>query len=138
MVDHRMVQIAARTHWKTIEEWNKKYVVRTFSNQDEYQCLPVESTERDWDLYSTDYKATVAKMLVENILGPYDWAAKVRFTNTGSEAVEVASIIAKLYTGKQLTRASRSSRPTATPPSAATTATLPCASSSASAWRRAC
>jgi taurine--2-oxoglutarate transaminase len=140
-----MVQTAARTDWKTIEEWNRKYVVRTFSSQDEYQWIPVESTEGDhlimpdgtrlldffnqlycvnvgqrndhvtgkikealdrygfvWDLYSTDYKATVAKMLVEDILGPYDWAAKVRFTNTGSEAVEVASIIARLYTGKPL------------------------------------
>ena len=140
-----MTQTAARTDWKTIEEWNKKYVVRTFSSQGEYQWIPVESTEGDylnmpdgtrlldffnqlycvnigqrneyiterikealdrygfvWDLYSTDYKATVAKMLVEDILGPYDWTAKVRFTNTGSEAVEVASIIAKLYTGKPL------------------------------------
>ena len=140
-----MLQTATRTDWKTIEEWNKKYIVRTFSSQDEYEWIPVESTEGDylnmpdgsrlldffnqlycvnigqrneyvterikealdrygfvWDLYSTDYKATVAKMLVEDILGPYDWAAKVRFTSSGSEAVEVASIIARLYTGKPL------------------------------------
>jgi len=53
-----------------------------------------------WDLYTTDHKATVAKLIVEDILGPYDWAAKVRFTNTGSESVEVASTIARLVTGK--------------------------------------
>ena len=134
-----------RTDWDTIKDWNDKYIVRTFSSQDEYHWIPVESTEGDylimpdgtrlldfynqlycvnigqkneyvtgkikealdrygfvWDYYSTDYKATVAKMLIEDILAPYDWAAKVRFTNTGSEAVEVASIIARLYTGKPL------------------------------------
>ena len=40
-----MVQTAARTDWKTIEEWNKKYIVRTFYSQDEYEWIPVESTE---------------------------------------------------------------------------------------------
>jgi taurine--2-oxoglutarate transaminase len=140
-----MTQTAARTDWKTIEEWNDRYVVRTFSSQDEYHWIPVESTEGDylnlpdgtrlldffnqlycvnigqrnayvterikealdrygfvWDLYTTDYKATVAKLLIEDILGVHDWAAKVRFTSTGSEAVEVASIIARLYTGKSV------------------------------------
>ncbi len=129
--------------WKQIEQWNDKYVVRTFSNQSEYQWIPVERTEGDylvmpdgtrlldffnqlycvnvgqknpainarikealerygfvWDLYTTDYKATVAKLIVEDILGPYDWAGKVRFTNSGSESVEDASTIARLVTGK--------------------------------------
>lgn len=131
--------------WKRIEEWNDRYVVRTFSSQGEYHWIPVASADGDylvmpdgtrlldffnqlycvnvgqrnprvvagikealdrygfvWDLYTTDYKATVAKLIVEDILGPHDWAAKIRFTNTGSEAVEVASIIARLYSGKPL------------------------------------
>ncbi len=137
--------MAKAIDWKQIEEWNDKYVVRTFSSQGEYHWIPVESTDGDylvmpdgtrlldffnqlycvnvgqknarvvagikealdrygfvWDLYTTDYKATVAKLIVEDILGPYDWAGKIRFTNTGSEAVEVASIIARLFTGKPL------------------------------------
>jgi len=131
--------------WNKIEEWNDKYVVRTFYSQGEYHWIPVESTDGDylvmpdgtrlldffnqlycvnvgqknpavtervkkaldrygfvWDLYTTDYKATTAKLIVEDILGPYDWAGKVRFTNTGSESVEVASTIARLVTGKPL------------------------------------
>ena len=105
--------------WKKIEEWNDKYVVRTFYSQGEYHWIPIERTEGDylimpdgtrlldffnqlycvnvgqknpavterikealdrygfvWDLYTTDYKATVAKLIVEDILGPYDWAGE--------------------------------------------------------------
>ena len=47
-------------------------------------------------LYTTDYVAKAAKLLVEDILGPYGWAGKVSFVSTGSEAVEKALIIAKL------------------------------------------
>jgi len=137
--------VASAIDWTKIEEWDSKYVVRTFSSQSEYHWIPVERTEGDylvmpdgtrlldffnqlycvnvgqknakvvegikealdrygfvWDLYTTDYKATVAKLLVEDILGPYEWAGKVRFTNTGSESGEVASVIARLVTGKTL------------------------------------
>ena len=137
--------MAKAIDWKTIGEWNDKYVVRTFYSQGEYHWIPVESTDGDylvmpdgtslldffnqlycvnvgqrnprvterikealdrygfvWDLYTTDYKATVAKLIVEDILGPYDWAGKIRFTNTGSESVEVAGMIARLVTGKPL------------------------------------
>jgi taurine--2-oxoglutarate transaminase len=55
-----------------------------------------------WDVYTTDYKATVAKLIIEDILGDQDWPGKIRFTNTGGESAEVASIIARLYTGKPL------------------------------------
>lgn len=54
-----------------------------------------------WDVYTTDYKAAVAKLIIEDILGEQDWAAKIRFANTGGESVEVASMIARLYTGKR-------------------------------------
>lgn len=131
--------------WQKIEEWNSKYISRCFYTQDEYQWVPVESTEGDylimpdgtrmldffnqlycvnigqknpkvteyikealdrygfvWDIYTTDYKATVAKLIIEDIMGDQDWPGKIRFTNTGGEAVEVASIIARLFTGKPL------------------------------------
>ncbi len=55
-----------------------------------------------WDIYTTDYKARAAKLLIEDILKDEDWPGKVRFTNTGSESVEVASLIARLYTNKPL------------------------------------
>ncbi|MEL7563616.1 MAG: aspartate aminotransferase family protein [Dehalobacterium sp.] len=55
-----------------------------------------------WDIYTTDYKATVAKLLLEDILGNAGWAAKIRYTNSGGESVEVACIIARLFTGKPL------------------------------------
>jgi len=49
-----------------------------------------------WHAYTTDYVAKAAKLLVEDILGPYGWAGKVSFCSSGSEAVEKALIIAKL------------------------------------------
>lgn len=55
-----------------------------------------------WDIYTTDYKATVAKMIIEDILGDQDWPGKIRYTNSGGESVEVACIIARLFSGKSL------------------------------------
>ena len=49
-----------------------------------------------WDTYTTDYVARAAKLLIEDILGPYGWAGRVSFVSTGSEAVEKALMIAKL------------------------------------------
>lgn len=34
--------------WKKVEEWDRKYIMRTFSAQDEYQTVPIESTEGDY------------------------------------------------------------------------------------------
>lgn len=55
-----------------------------------------------WDIYTTDYKARVAKLIIEDILGGQDWPGKIRYTNSGGESVEVACIIARLFTGKSL------------------------------------
>jgi len=50
--------------------------------------------------YATDYRSRAAKLLVEDLLGPDHWAARVRFVSSGSEAVELALLIAKLVTGR--------------------------------------
>lgn len=132
-------------NWERVQEWDRKYLMRTFNTQDEYQPIPIESTEGDylimpdgtrlldfwnqlfcvnagqknqkinaaikealdrygfvWDLYSTDYKAKAAKLIIEDILGDEGWAGKIRFVSTGSEAVETALNIARLYTGRPL------------------------------------
>src|SRR5699024_10697535 len=34
--------------WKKVEEWDRKYIMRTFSAQDEYQTVPIKSTEDDY------------------------------------------------------------------------------------------
>ncbi|AOV07528.1 aspartate aminotransferase family protein [Sporosarcina ureilytica] len=34
--------------WKKVEEWDNKYILRTFATQDEYQTVPIESTEGDY------------------------------------------------------------------------------------------
>ncbi len=52
--------------------------------------------------YTSDYKAKAAKMIVGDILGPDKWAKKIRFANTGSEAVEIACLFARLFTGRPL------------------------------------
>lgn len=47
------------------------------------------------EYYNTDYRAKAAKLLVEDILGDRDWPGKVRFVSTGTEAVELAMMVAK-------------------------------------------
>lgn len=132
-------------NWEQVKEWDRKYLMRTFSTQEEYQPVPIESTEGDylitpdgtrlldffnqlycvnigqknqkvnnaikealdrygfvWDSYATDYKSKAAKIIIEDILGDEEWPGKVRFVSTGSEAVETALNIARLYTGRPL------------------------------------
>nr|5G09_A Chain A, TRANSAMINASE [Priestia megaterium]5G09_B Chain B, TRANSAMINASE [Priestia megaterium]5G09_C Chain C, TRANSAMINASE [Priestia megaterium]5G09_D Chain D, TRANSAMINASE [Priestia megaterium]5G0A_A Chain A, TRANSAMINASE [Priestia megaterium]5G0A_B Chain B, TRANSAMINASE [Priestia megaterium]5G0A_C Chain C, TRANSAMINASE [Priestia megaterium]5G0A_D Chain D, TRANSAMINASE [Priestia megaterium] len=134
-----------KINWEQVKEWDRKYLMRTFSTQNEYQPVPIESTEGDylimpdgtrlldffnqlycvnlgqknqkvnaaikealdrygfvWDTYATDYKAKAAKIIIEDILGDEDWPGKVRFVSTGSEAVETALNIARLYTNRPL------------------------------------
>lgn len=135
----------AAIDWNKVEEWNKKYVVRTFVTQEEYQFIPIERTEGDylilpdgtrlldffnqlycvnagqkvekinngikealdrygflWDVYTSDYKAKAAKLIIEDVLRGESWPGKVRFVSTGSEAVETALIIARLFKNRPI------------------------------------
>jgi taurine--2-oxoglutarate transaminase len=53
-----------------------------------------------WEGWATDYRARAAKLIVEDLLGPDDWAGRIRFTSSGSEAVELALLVAKTVTGR--------------------------------------
>ncbi len=53
-----------------------------------------------WEGWATDYRARAAKLIVEDLLGPDDWAGRIRFTSSGSEAVELALLIARTVTGR--------------------------------------
>jgi taurine--2-oxoglutarate transaminase len=53
-----------------------------------------------WEGYATDYRARAAKLIVDDLLGADEWAGRVRFTSSGSEAIELALLIAKLVTGR--------------------------------------
>jgi taurine--2-oxoglutarate transaminase len=53
-----------------------------------------------WEGWATDYRAKAAKLIVEDLLGPDEWAGRVRFTSSGSEGVELALLVAKLVTGR--------------------------------------
>ena len=53
-----------------------------------------------WEGWATDYRARAAKLIVEDLLGADGWAGRVRFTSSGSEAVELALLVAKLVTGR--------------------------------------
>ena len=44
----------------------------------------------------------LAKLLVDELLGPDDWAGRVRFLSSGSEAVDQAMLIARLYTQRPI------------------------------------
>jgi taurine--2-oxoglutarate transaminase len=53
-----------------------------------------------WEGWATDYRARAAKLIVDDVLGPDDWAGRIRFTSSGSEAIELALLVAKLVTGR--------------------------------------
>lgn len=109
-------------HWTPVEKTEGDYLImpdgtRLLDFYNQLYCVNVgqknpkvveyikEALDRYgfvWDVYTTDYKATVAKLILEDILGEQGWASKIRFTNSGGESVEVASMIARLYTGKPL------------------------------------
>jgi taurine--2-oxoglutarate transaminase len=54
-----------------------------------------------WEAFSTDYRAKAAKIIIDDLLGKDGWADKVRFVSSGTEAVEEALMIAKLYTRRK-------------------------------------
>jgi taurine--2-oxoglutarate transaminase len=49
---------------------------------------------------ATDYRARAAKLIVEDLLGADNWAGRVRILPSGSDAVDVALTMARLYTGR--------------------------------------
>jgi taurine--2-oxoglutarate transaminase len=53
-----------------------------------------------WEGFATDYRARAAKLILEDILGSEGWAGRIRFTSSGSEAVELALLVAKTVTGR--------------------------------------
>jgi taurine--2-oxoglutarate transaminase len=85
---------------RLLDFFNQLYCVNAGQRNEKVQAAIREATERYgfvWEAFTTDYRAKAAKLIVEDILGPYNWAGKVSFTTTGSEAVEKALIIAKLF-----------------------------------------
>ena len=50
--------------------------------------------------WASDYRSKAAKLIIEDVLGGEGWAGQVRFVATGSESIELALIMAKLYTGR--------------------------------------
>jgi taurine---2-oxoglutarate transaminase len=52
------------------------------------------------ELFTDDYRAKASKLIIETMLEGEDWAGKVRYVSTGTEAVELAIMVAKLYTNR--------------------------------------
>jgi len=87
-----------------LDFYNQLYCVNAGQNVPEIQDGIKEAMERYgfvWDIYTTDYKAEVSKMLIEDILGGSGWAAKVRYALGGGDAVETAILLARLMTGNE-------------------------------------
>lgn len=53
-----------------------------------------------WEGMTTEYRSRAAKMIMED-LGVGEWAGRIRFLSTGTEAVENMVLFAKLYTGRR-------------------------------------
>ena len=90
---------------RLLDFYNQLYCVNAGQNVPEIQAGIKDALDRYgfvWDIYTTDYKAEVSKLLIEDILKDSGWAAKVRYALGGGDAVETALLIARLYTGKPL------------------------------------
>ena len=62
-----------------------------------------EALERYGHVYfgmATDYRARAAKLIVSDLLEQDGWAGRVRILPSGSDAVEVALTMARVYTGR--------------------------------------
>ena len=62
-----------------------------------------EALERYGHVYfgmATDYRARAAKLIVDDLLGVDGWAGRVRILPSGSDAVDVALTMARVYTGR--------------------------------------
>ena len=62
-----------------------------------------EALERYGHVYfgmATDYRARAAKLIVDDLLGADGWAGRVRILPSGSDAVDVALTMARVYTGR--------------------------------------
>lgn len=90
---------------KLLDFYNQLYCVNIGQKVPEIQEGIKEALDRYgfvWDVYTTDYKAEVSKILIEDVLKDSGWAAKVRYALGGGDAVETAILIARLMTGKPL------------------------------------
>ncbi|MFE3059425.1 aspartate aminotransferase family protein [Nocardia sp. NPDC059239] len=54
------------------------------------------------DLFSHEDKGRAAKLLIEDTMEGSDWAGRVRFVASGTEAVETALLMARIYTDRQI------------------------------------
>jgi len=71
-----------------------------------------EALERYGHVYfgmATDYRARAAKLIVEDLLGGDGWAGRVRILPSGSDAVDVALTMARVYTGRPIVLTQRHS-----------------------------
>jgi taurine---2-oxoglutarate transaminase len=59
--------------------------------------------------FATDYRARAAKLIVDDVLGKDDWAGRVRLLATGSESIEAAITMARIFTGRRLVLSQRDS-----------------------------
>jgi len=62
-----------------------------------------EATEKFgyvWEGMTTEYRSRAAKLIMED-LGVGEWAGRIRFLSTGTEAVENMVLFAKLYSGRR-------------------------------------
>lgn len=90
---------------RLLDFYNQLYCVNIGQRNPKVVAAIKEAVDRYgfvWDHYTTDYKTKVAKLIIEDILGDQDWPGKLRYVNSGGEAAEVATMIARLYTGKAL------------------------------------
>ena len=53
-----------------------------------------------WEGFANPYRTRAAKLIMEDVLGSDGWAGRIRFTSSGSEAVELALLVAKTVTGR--------------------------------------
>lgn len=62
----------------------------------------IEKVDYVCEMFTHEAKARAAKLLVEDTMGDSEWAGAAKFTTSGSEAVECALLMARLYMDRAL------------------------------------
>ena len=90
----RFLDFASQLGCVNLGQRNEKIIENMKEALDKYGFL--------WERYITDYRAEVLDLLMEGLLSSDGWAGRVKFLSTGSEGIEMALAIAKLYTNRPM------------------------------------
>lgn len=88
---NKILDFMAQLHSANMGHRHPKIIEGIKKSLDEYGHL--------WEVFVSNYRAEAAKLILEDLLGKDNWAGRVKFVVTGTEAVEMSLLHARFYTG---------------------------------------